>query len=600
MVCRDAADQATEKASIPSEISFCATVFSKWAGTSKESRLLNLPSTVGFFLDPLLSIDVAMRLLSALLLLPLVLAQQTPLFSSDGEDAYQFKWPIRKVAVIGAGPGGLTAYRELTQLNFVVHLIERDTTPGGNWHYTDEVPLYTPIPNVDISVGDYEPSLPPHDVQMPYTEIYGDEVGERIRKGHRAPKPIWKGLTTNVPSPVQQIREFPWPKGTPWELSHQKVHRYLRAFASYRGINNNDDNPNVRYNTRVELAEEHYNDNGEREGWMLTLKTVTKKGSVTKATWTKEHYDAVLVATGRYNAPNVPQIPGLEAWAKAFPGKITHSREYRIPDSFEGKSVLIVGAATSGGDISREINPSAKIVYQSIRPDKATVPHLPLCIFLSRLPQNTTIVPEITRFLPLSGGGIDKEKVELDNGTILTGIDNILFGTGYRYTFPFLPQYTNSSLGVNDTFPGIQKQPIVTDGTHLRSLYLDMFYIDDPTLAFVNMNYGLQAFTYAEFGSLAIGKVWSRTAFLPSKPRLWASYNAVVEERQGYGKHFQFVGPEQGKARLRFLVAWLNDAAVKYGGRQIDDLPVELEEILNVWFAAMFLPKSVVNSDCRI
>ncbi|KAF8993637.1 hypothetical protein BDQ17DRAFT_1368117 [Cyathus striatus] len=483
--------------------------------------------------------------LLTLLLLPFVFAQQTPLFSlGDGGDAYQLKWPIRKVAVIGAGPGGLIAYRELTHLNFTVHLIERDTVPGGNWHYSDEVPLYTPIPTVDV-----------------------------------APKPIWKTLKSNLPS----IREFPWPKGTPWELPHQKIQRYVRAFASYHGINSNDDNPNVRYNTRVELAEEYYNDQGERDGWILTLKTVTKEGGVTKATWTKEHYDAVVVATGRYNSVNVPRIPGLETWAKAFPERLRIRGSIGLLMRSKGK-VLIVGAVTSGGEISREINPLARLSIN-------TVPHLNLNTFLRRLPANTTIVPEIRRFLPPNEGkGIEEGQVELVNGTILTGIDNIIFGTGYRYTFPFLPQYTNASLGTNGTLPRSRRQPIITDGTHLRSLYLDTFYIDDPSLAFVNMNTGVEIFSYSEYLSLAIGKVWSRTAFLPSTPRLWEWYDAVVEERQGYGKHFLFLTLEGNTAMVRFFVAWLNDAAVKYGGRQIE----------KIWYIARFgeadLSAPAVNS----
>lgn len=69
---------------------------------------------------------------------------------------------------------------------------------------------------------------------------------------------------------------------------------------------------------------------------------------------------------------------------------------------------------------------------------------------------------------------------------IITGIDHIIFATGFRYTYPFLPQYHNSKLGVNDTAPADGVQPVVTDGTHLRSLYLDAFYIPDPTLTFIN------------------------------------------------------------------------------------------------------------------
>lgn len=75
-----------------------------------------------------------------------------------------------------------------------------------------------------------------------------------------------------------------------WSALHNsKLQRYLRAFASWHGVNNNDNNPNVSYNTRVELIEKRHNEDGEEEGWTLTLKELVPSGRDTlKAIWTKE------------------------------------------------------------------------------------------------------------------------------------------------------------------------------------------------------------------------------------------------------------------------------------------------------------------------
>lgn len=124
---------------------------------------------------------------------------------------------------------------------------------------------------------------------------------------------------------------------------------------------------------------------------------------------------------------------------------------------------------------------------------------------MSRLPANTTLVGAIKRFHSLDGrSGIKEGRIELENGTVcpfsqrhdecllmffgqtITGIDRIIFATGFRYTFPFLPQYHNSSLGLNETATGGALQPLVTDGSHVRSLHLDLFYIEEPTLGFIN------------------------------------------------------------------------------------------------------------------
>ncbi|KIJ50177.1 hypothetical protein M422DRAFT_160150, partial [Sphaerobolus stellatus SS14] len=318
--------------------------------------------------------------LLGLLLLPVLVgaSAQHPLLSesTDSTDPfYKLQWPIRKVAIIGAGVGGLIAYQELSQAGFDVHVYERDHSPGGNWHYTEEIPLDAPVPNADISIGDYSPSLPPEGVKLPY----GEEA-RYLRRTHRAPKPIWATLKSNAAA----IREFPWPKGAPWAFLMQHVQRYLRPFASWHRVNNNDNNSRISYNTRVEVAEQRFND-----GWTFTLKNVVPTSeNISKVTWTKEHslcFLLVVVATGRYNAPNVPDIEGLKEWAERYPGSISHSRQYRHPQPFTNKSVLIVGAASC--EISREINPYVRKIYQSIR--VPTVPHIALKNFLRRLPHNT-------------------------------------------------------------------------------------------------------------------------------------------------------------------------------------------------------------------
>ncbi|TFK70892.1 FAD/NAD(P)-binding domain-containing protein [Pluteus cervinus] len=521
------------------------------------------------------------------------------------ENSYKLKWPVKKVAIVGAGPGALIAYRELSAAGFDVHLFERDNIPGGNWHYTDEVAVDAPIPNVDVSIGDFVPDLPPAGATFPYEEVYEDtedDLAYKERKRvHRGPKPLWKNLHSNAAAPIQQISEWPWPKDAPWELPHQHLQRYIRSFASWHRINSNDENPNTHYNTRVELVEKYHDHTGEEAGWRIVTKEYVRVGPTkSKATWREEIFDAVVVSTGRWNAPNIPNsISGVKEWSERFPGRIIHSRQYRFPEVFQNETVLVVGAATSGGEISRDVNPYAKKVYQSIRPDKATVPHFGLKLFLGRLPANTTIIPEIKEVRAV-GSTFQEGEVVLNNGTVITGIDRVIFATGYRYSFPFLPAYHNSSYGLKEDAPRTPEvvQPIVTDGTHLRSLHLDLFYIPDPTLAFLNMNVGMQTFTYGEYLSVALAKVWAGKAHLPKPETLWKVYDQKVKDRGGYGPYFLFLGAERTNALVRYFLGWLNDAAYKYGGRQLDQLPVGVDNIQDIWMKARFNVNSnaVLNS----
>lgn len=68
-------------------------------------------------------------------------------------------------------------------------------------HYTDEVLLDAPIPNVDASEADIRLQLPPDNVMLPYEESFDGDAGAvvEMRKGHRVPKLIWYSLHSTAP-----------------------------------------------------------------------------------------------------------------------------------------------------------------------------------------------------------------------------------------------------------------------------------------------------------------------------------------------------------------------------------------------------------------
>lgn len=76
-------------------------------------------------------------------------AQQAPFESAGFHEESEwtaFSHPIKRVAVIGAGPAGLQAVATLTEQNFTVRLFERDVNPGGNWRYSDSTPVRESYP----------------------------------------------------------------------------------------------------------------------------------------------------------------------------------------------------------------------------------------------------------------------------------------------------------------------------------------------------------------------------------------------------------------------------------------------------------------------
>ncbi|KAF8556436.1 FAD/NAD(P)-binding domain-containing protein [Imleria badia] len=479
---------------------------------------------------------------------------------------------------------GLIAYRELTEVGLDVRIFERDSVPGGNWHYTEGVPLEAPVPNAPAAISDFVPSLPPAGVDLPHSEEFEDDG--KIWRAHGGPKPIWESLTCTAPSPLQQFSQWPWPVGTQWELTQYQVRNYVRSYASYLNINSNDENPAAAYNTRVERVEKRINEAGQGQGWRLWLRSLKPTQNNTyRATWWTEDFDAVVVAVGRYNAPSMPSIPGLEEWVQRFPDLVRHSRQYRRPEAYANQTVLIVGAATSGVEISRDLSRYARKIYQSFRPNNNNATHFSPESNLRRIPKNTTLVGEIDRFLSIpEGSPIQSGLVELKNGTILTGIDSVILATGFRYSFPFLPQYYDGATYEPHAGSATTVSPFLPlDGSYIRDLYLDQFYIQDPTLAFLGFPLGTPSFIYPEYTALALAKVWTHKAKLPGTQTMRALYGKTVEERGGFGKYVLFWGPERSLAIFAYMIGWLNEAAAKYGGKQVDGLPKYFNDVFHYW-----------------
>ena len=64
------------------------------------------------------------------------------------------------------------------------------------------------------------------------------------------------------------------------------------------------------------------------------------------------------------------------------------------------------------------------------------------------------------------------------------------------------------------------------------------------------VNSGPHSFTYPEYLSLAMAKVWAGKADLPSTTELWRRYDKFVKDRGGYGKKFNFLDTTRMKGKL--------------------------------------------------
>jgi thioredoxin reductase len=78
----------------------------------------------------------------------------------------------------------------------------------------------------------------------------------------------------------------------------------------------------------------------------------------------------IVMATGIVSNPRVPVLPGRDR----FRGRVLHAVDYKRPDEFIGRRVLVVGVGNSGGEIGSELARAGAKVTMSVRSGAHVVP----------------------------------------------------------------------------------------------------------------------------------------------------------------------------------------------------------------------------------
>jgi cation diffusion facilitator CzcD-associated flavoprotein CzcO/uncharacterized protein YcgI (DUF1989 family) len=150
-----------------------------------------------------------------------------------------------------------------------------------------------------------------------------------------------------------------------------------------------------------------------------------------------EPFDYVVVATGHFSIPNVPEFPGFSH----FGGRVLHAHDFRDALEFKGKDVLIVGASYSAEDIGSQCY---KYGARSITSCYRTNP------MGYDWPDNWEEKPNLTH--------VEGKRVFFQDGSSKQ-IDAIILCTGYLHHFPFIDEdlrlKTNNRLWPLDLYKGI-------------------------------------------------------------------------------------------------------------------------------------------------
>ena len=185
-----------------------------------------------------------------------------------------------------------------------------------------------------------------------------------------------------------------------------------------------------------------------------------------------EVFDNVIVASGHFSTPNVPEFPGFTT----FNGRIMHAHDFRDAMEFKGKDLLIVGTSYSAEDIGSQC---WKYGAKSITVAHRTAP------MGYNWPSNWAEVPLLSH--------VDANTAYFKDGTSKQ-IDAIILCTGYQHHFPYLPDdlrlKTRNRLATADLYKGVA-------------------YVHNPALFYIGMQD--QWFTFNMFDAQAW---WARDVIL--------------------------------------------------------------------------------------
>lgn len=210
------------------------------------------------------------------------------------------------VAVIGAGPHGLTALKSLLAHGIAADGFDRADGVGGNWRFG-----------------------------APTSRVY--ESTHLISS-----------------KPFTQFPDFPMPDDYPDYPNHRQVLAYFERYAEHFGLTQR-----ILFDTEVVAVREVTDASAGMFGgprWDLTIRQA-------HASETTLRYDAVVIANGHNWFPKIPVYPGLDDFA----GEVLHSADYKSAAQLRGRHVLVVGAGNTGCDIAVESAQNAVATYHSTR-----------------------------------------------------------------------------------------------------------------------------------------------------------------------------------------------------------------------------------------
>ena len=213
---------------------------------------------------------------------------------------------MTKVAIIGSGPCGLSMLRAFQQAEEKGQSIpeivcyEKQEDWGGLWNYS-------------WRTG---------------SDQYGDPV----------PNSMYRYLWSNGPKECLEFADYSFD-----EHFKQPIPSFPPREVLYNYILGRAKNGNLKKYIKFSTTVTNVNFDGSQ----FELTSINKKENKI----TKEIFDYVVVSTGHFSVPYIPEYEGM----KSFPGRILHGHDFRDAAEFRNKDVVVLGSSYSAEDIAPNV-----------------------------------------------------------------------------------------------------------------------------------------------------------------------------------------------------------------------------------------------------
>lgn len=155
---------------------------------------------------------------------------------------------IKKICIVGAGFGGLSAARVLDAMGYQVTVYEKEADVGGVWSASRRYP----------------------------------------------------GLTTQNPRTTYALSDYPMPSNYPEWPSGEQVQAYMHSYAVHFGILDH-------IHLSSEVTDAKFEEETSR--WAITVRTSKAAGGEELTT---KYFDYLIIANGIFSVPQIPDYPGAE------------------------------------------------------------------------------------------------------------------------------------------------------------------------------------------------------------------------------------------------------------------------------------------------